>query len=102
MQNYIHSRKEIKTFGTKIREDVVDGPSIVFTRKAVVEAWLYITKLGLHLPAQIYRCKVLSLHRGEIMIYWGKIREHVVGGPSIVFTRKAVADETFIRKSTNK
>ena len=30
-----------------------------------------------------------------------KIREGVVGGPSIVFTRKAVVDETFIRKSTN-
>ena len=31
----------------------------------------------------------------------GKIREDVVGGPSIVFTRKAVVDETFIRKSAN-
>ena len=30
-----------------------------------------------------------------------KIREDVVGGPSIVFTRKAIVDETFIRKSTN-
>ena len=30
-----------------------------------------------------------------------KIREDVVGGPSIGFTRKAVVDETFIRKSTN-
>ena len=30
-----------------------------------------------------------------------KIREEVVGGPSIVFTRKAVVDETFIRKSAN-
>ena len=30
-----------------------------------------------------------------------KNREDVVGGPSIVFTRKAVVDETFIRKSTN-
>ena len=30
-----------------------------------------------------------------------KIREDSVGGPSIVFTRKAVVDETFIRKSTN-
>ena len=30
-----------------------------------------------------------------------KIREHLVGGPSTVFTRKAVVDETFIRKSTN-
>ena len=30
-----------------------------------------------------------------------KNQEHVVGGPSIVFTRKAVVDETFLRKSTN-
>ena len=30
-----------------------------------------------------------------------KIREDVVGGPAIVLTRKAVVDETFIRKSTN-
>ena len=30
-----------------------------------------------------------------------KIREDVVGGPSIVLTRKAVVDETFIRKSAN-
>ena len=28
-----------------------------------------------------------------------KIREDMVGGPSIVFTRKAVVDETFIRNS---
>ena len=28
-----------------------------------------------------------------------KIREDVIGGPSIVFIRKAVVDETFIRKS---
>ena len=30
-----------------------------------------------------------------------KIRKDMVGDPSIVFTRKAVVDETFIRKSTN-
>ena len=30
-----------------------------------------------------------------------KRREDMVGGPSIVFTRKAVVDETFIRKSSN-
>ena len=30
-----------------------------------------------------------------------EIREHVIGGPSIVFTRKVVVDETFFRKSTN-
>ena len=32
--------------------------------------------------------------------FLGKIREDVVGGPSIVFTRKAAVDETSIRKST--
>ena len=30
-----------------------------------------------------------------------KIREDIVAGPSIVFTRKAVVVETFIRDSTN-
>ena len=30
-----------------------------------------------------------------------KIQEDMVGGPSIVFTRKAVVDETFIRNSEN-
>ena len=30
-----------------------------------------------------------------------KIREDMVGGPSIAFTRKTVVDETFIRKSSN-
>ena len=30
-----------------------------------------------------------------------KIREDMTGGPSIVFTRKAVVDETFIRDSSN-
>ena len=31
----------------------------------------------------------------------GKIREDMVGGPSIVFTRKAVVDENFMRKTSN-
>ena len=30
-----------------------------------------------------------------------KIREDLVGGPSIVFARKTVVDETFIRKLSN-
>ena len=30
-----------------------------------------------------------------------KIREEIAGGPSIVFTREVVVDETFIRKSSN-
>ena len=33
--------------------------------------------------------------------FFDKIREDMVGGASIVFTRKAVVDETFIRKSLN-
>ena len=37
----------------------------------------------------------------EIKTYWKKFREDVVGGPSIVFARKTVVDEPFIRKSTN-
>ena len=36
-----------------------------------------------------------------IKTYWKKIREDVVRGPSIVFARKAVVDETFNRKSAN-
>ena len=34
-------------------------------RYRYVEAWLYFTKPGQHLPTQIYRCKFLSLHRGR-------------------------------------
>ena len=35
-----------------------------------------------------------SIHsRKEIKTFWQKIREVVVGGPSIVFARKAVVDE---------
>ena len=41
-----------------------------------------------------------NLSRKEIKTSWKKNREDVVGGSSVVFTRKAVV-ETFIRKSTN-
>ena len=37
MQNSVQSRKDIKTFGKKTREDVVGGPSILFTRKTIVD-----------------------------------------------------------------
>ena len=33
--------------------------------------------------------------------FWAKNREDLVGGLSILFTRKTVVDETFIRKSAN-
>ena len=64
-------------------------------------------KLGCTLP----NLAIICLHKStEAKIYpftegekdlLGKIREDVVGGPFIVFTRKAVVGETFIRKSTN-
>ena len=55
-------------------------------------------------PAFAYTILLMqsSFHsRKEIKAFWKKIREDVVGGPSIVLTRKAVVDETSIRKSTN-
>ena len=64
-------------------------------------------KLGCTLPYLANIC----LHRStDSKFYpfteWDKdllenIREDMVDGPSIVSTRKAVVDETFIRKSSN-
>ena len=63
-------------------------------------------KLGRTLPNLANICLNKSTHakfypftEGDKNL-WEKIREDVVGAPSIVFTRKAVV-ETFIRKSTN-
>ena len=63
-------------------------------------------KLGCTLPSQAKIC----LHKStdakfypfteEDKNFLEKDREGVIGGLSIVFTRKAVADEIFIRKST--
>ena len=64
-------------------------------------------KLGCTLPSLANIC----LHKSTDLKFYPftesgkdlleKIREDMVGGPSIVFTTKAVVDETFIRKSTN-
>ena len=64
-------------------------------------------KLGCTLPSLAIICLHKSTDAKFYTITEGdedlleKNREDVVGGPSIVFTRKAVVDETFIRKSTN-
>ena len=64
-------------------------------------------KLGCTLPNQANICLQKSTDAKFYPFTEGdkdlleKIREDVVGGPSIVFTRKAVVDETFNRKSTN-
>ena len=45
--------------------------------------------------------KIYPLAEGDKDHLEEKIQEGIVGRPSIVFTRKALVDETFIRKSTN-
>ena len=60
-----------------------------------------ITKPGQHLSAQIHKCNIFIPSRKQIATCWKKNRHDVVGGPSIIFTRKVVVDETFNRKSTN-
>ena len=68
---------------------------------------IYMLELGCTLPNLANIC----LHKSTDSNFYPltesdkdlleKIRENMVGGPSIVFTRKAVVDETFIRKSSN-
>ena len=65
-------------------------------------------KLGCTLPIlaniclhEINRFQDIPIYRNGIRIWWKKIKDNMVGGPSIVFTRKAVVDATFIRKSKN-
>ena len=64
-------------------------------------------KLGCTLPNLATIClhkstdsKIYPLTESDKDLF-EKIREDMVGGPSIVFTPEAVVDETFIRKSTN-
>ena len=64
-------------------------------------------KLGCTLPNLVNIC----LHKSTVSKFYPftesdkhlleKIREDMVGSPSIVFTRKAVVDETFVRQSSN-
>ena len=66
-----------------------------------------ITKLSCTLPSLANNC----LHKSTDSKFYPltesdkdlleKIHEDMIGGPSIVVTRKVVVDETFIRKSTN-
>ena len=68
---------------------------------------IYMLKLGCKLPSLANIC----FHKSTDTKFYPstesdkdlleKIREDLVSGPSIVFTRKAVVDETFIRKSSN-
>ena len=68
---------------------------------------IHMMKLGCTLPNLANICLHKSTDASFYPITEGdedlleKIREDVAGCPSIVFTRKAFVDETFIRKSTN-
>ena len=76
---------------------------LVFYHKKGIDMW----KLGCTLPNLANIC----LHKSTSAKFYPftesdkdllqKIREDTVDGPSIVFTRKAVVDETFIRNSEN-
>ena len=64
-------------------------------------------KFGYTLPNSANIClhesrnsKIYPFTESDKDMLW-QIREDMVGGPSIVFTRKAVVDETFTRKSSN-
>ena len=64
-------------------------------------------KLGCTLPSLANIC-LLKSTSAKFYPFTGinkdllqKIREDMVGGPSIVFARKAVVDETFIQNSRN-
>ena len=50
-----------------------------------------------YLSSQVNKTNLLKLTK----IFFDKIFEAMTGGPSIVFTRNAVVDQTFIRKSEN-
>ena len=89
-------------------EDVV--PTLEAVQKMIAfyhDKDIDMLKLGCTLPNLANIC----LHKSTVAKFYPftegdkdlleKIREDVVGGPSIVFTRKAVVDETFIRKSPN-
>ena len=62
---------------------------------------MYLTKLGQHMLTQIYPFENFYPFTDEDNFLLEKIQEDVVGGPFIIFTRKAFVEETFIRKSTN-
>ena len=87
-----------------------DVPTLEAMQKMIdlcLNKGIYMVKLGCTLPNLANIClhkstnsKLLPLTESDKDLL-EKIREDMVGGPSIVFTRKSVVDENFIRKSSN-
>ena len=69
-------------------------------RYRYAEAWLYFTKTGIICLHKSTDANFNPFREGDEDLLQ-RLREGVVGGPSTVFTRRAVVDETFIRNSTN-
>ena len=89
-------------------KDVV--PNLQATKKMMKfyhDQKIYMLKLGCTVPNLVNIC----LHKSTDRKFYAfieddkdlheKIRSEMTGGPSIVFTRKAVVDKTFIRRSNN-
>ena len=64
-------------------------------------ALIYFATSGRYLSSQVNHCKVLSAFTENFKDLLQKIRENMVGGSSIEFTRKAVVEETLVRDLTN-
>ena len=65
---------------------------------------MYFAKSCKYFSSEVNYCKFLPLQRERDIFplsFLEKARENMVGGPYIVFTRKAFLDETFVRDSTN-
>ena len=91
-----------------------NNKDVVPTLEAMQKMLAFYHKKGndmLKLGCTLLNLANICLHKSTIAKFYPfietdkdllqKIREDMVGGPSIVFTRKAVVDETFIRKSEN-
>ena len=106
-QEKMSSFKDILRWSNK--KDVV--PTLQAMQKMIVflprqkhwydEAWFYFTKPGRHCLNKSTDAKLHVFTEGGRKLV-KKTPAEVIDGPSIVFERKAVANETFIRKSTNK
>ena len=88
-----------------------NNKDVVTTLKAMQKVLTFYNKKGidmLTLKCTLPNLANICLHKSTSAKFYPfteihkvllqKIREDMVGGPSIVFTRKAVVDETFIRK----
>ena len=108
----IWKQEQMSSFKSFLRwynkKDVV--PTLEAMQKMIVfyhDRDIDMLKLGCTLP----NLAIICLHKSTDENFYPftegdkdlleKIREDFVGGPSIVFTRKAVVDETFVPKSTN-